>query len=305
MYFTLAIIIVTALLILKRNEWLDPKYGIIWDKFSVLLLRYGGILVILAVGATLADDSVVIVKAGQRAVVYDILRKGVRPEPLGEGFNMIIPFVQQVTHMDVRVQKDSYDATAQSKDLQTVHAKVALNYRPIPEDTPIIYQKFGLGYADKVINPAVQEALKQATARFTAEELITKRDDVKHMIRQVVEHQVAFASIKVEEIYITDFDFSRAFAESIEFKQIAEQQALKAKRDLDRIKVEAEQKIATARAEAESLKMQKEAISPMLIQLRQVEVQRTAIEKWNGQMPQVILGSGATPLLDLSTLRAK
>ncbi|MBI4667619.1 MAG: prohibitin family protein [Elusimicrobia bacterium] len=305
MYFTLAIIIIAILLILKRNDWFDAKHGVLWDSFSVLLLRYGGILLIIAIGATLADDAVVVVPAGNRAVVYDILRKGVRPEPLGEGFNFIVPFIQQVTLMDVRIQKDSYEATAQSKDLQTVHSKIALNFRPKPEETPAIYQNFGLGYSDRVISPAVQEAIKQVTARYTAEELITRRDDVKTQIRQVVEHQVQFAHIKIEELYITDFDFSTLFAQSIESKQVAEQQALKAKRDLDRIRVEAEQKIATSRAEAEALKMQREAVSQQLIELRKVEVQKLAIEKWNGQMPQVMLGSGSTPLLDLNAFTQK
>lgn len=305
MYFFVAAAIVAILLVLKKEQWLDERHGILWDQFSVILFRYAGGLFILALGATFADDAVVIVQAGQRGVVYDILRKGVRPEPLGEGFNFVVPFVQQITIMDVRVQKESYEATAQSKDLQTIHAKVALNFHPIPSETPAIYKNFGLGYSDKVISPAVQEAIKQVTAKFTAEELITKRDDVKRMIREVVEHQVAFAHVKIEELYITDFDFSRLFAESIESKQIAEQQALKAKRDLDRIKVEAEQKIATSRAEAEALKMQREAVSSQLIQLREVEVQKLAVEKWNGQMPQVILGNGSMPLLDLNSFKSK
>ncbi len=305
MYFAIAAIIAAVLLILKKEQWLDVRHGILWNQFSVFLFRYAAILFILALAGTIADDAVVVVPAGQRGVVYDILRKGVRPVPLGEGFNFITPFVQQITLMDVRVQKDTYDATAQSKDLQTVHAKVALNFHPIPSETPAIYRDFGLGYSEKVVSPAVHEALKQVTAKFTAEELITKRDDVKRLIREVVEHQVAFAHIKVQELYITDFDFSRLFAESIESKQIAEQQALKAKRDLDRIRVEAEQKIATSRAEAEALRMQREAVSPQLIQLRQVEVQKLAVDKWNGQMPQIILGNGSMPLLDLSSLRSK
>jgi regulator of protease activity HflC (stomatin/prohibitin superfamily) len=150
--------------------------------------------------------------------------------------------------------------------------------------------------------PAVQEAVKATTARFTAEELITHREEVKKIIQEIVDKYVAKVNIKVEELYITDFDFSRQFAEAIESKQIAEQTALKAKRDLDRIKIEAEQKIATARAEAESLRMQKEAITPQLIQLRQVDAQKLAIEKWDGHMPNVMMGGGATPLLNLNAL---
>ncbi|MEK7287452.1 MAG: SPFH domain-containing protein, partial [Elusimicrobiota bacterium] len=149
MYFAIAAIIAAVLLILKKEQWLDVRHGILWNQFSVFLFRYAAILFILALAGTIADDAVVVVPAGQRGVVYDILRKGVRPVPLGEGFNFITPFVQQITLMDVRVQKDTYDATAQSKDLQTVHAKVALNFHPIPSETPAIYRDFALGYSEK------------------------------------------------------------------------------------------------------------------------------------------------------------
>jgi prohibitin 2 len=106
------------------------------------------------------------------------------------------------------------------------------------------------------------------------------------------------------DTYITDFDFSPEFARAVEAKQIAEQQAFKARRDLDRIKIEADQKIAQARAEAESLRMQRDAITSNLIELRKIEAQKLAIEKWDGKLPSMMLGN-ATPLVDLNQFSGK
>ena len=102
----------------------------------------------------------------------------------------------------------------------------------------------------------------------------------------------------MEEISITNFDFSDSFNEAIESKVTAEQNALQAKNKLKQIKYEAEQTVEKAKAEAESLRLQRQEITPDLIRLRQIEVQRTAIEKWNGKLPQVT--GGAIPFIDLT-----
>lgn len=284
----------------RRSEWWDGRNANP-EALMGVVTRFATRVVVALVLVSIAFSTVVIVPAGHRGVVFNRI-SGVKAQPLGEGLGFVIPIMEQVILMDVRMQKDSYDATAASKDMQIVHTKIALNYRPIPESVPKLYSDVGVAYSDRVMAPAVQEAVKATTARFTAEELITHREEVKKIIQEIVDKYVTKVNIKVEELYITDFDFSRQFAEAIESKQIAEQTALKAKRDLDRIKIEAEQKIATARAEAESLRMQKEAITPQLIQLRQVDAQKLAIEKWDGHMPNVMMGGGATPLLNLNAL---
>jgi len=252
---------------------------------------------------TFLSDAVVIIPAGHRAVVFDQI-KGVRPVALKEGLNFIMPFVQEAHIMDVRVQKLEFDATAASKDLQIIHTKIAVNVHPIEESVPQLFREVGLDYGAKVIHPAMQEALKASSAKYTAEELITKRDSIKLDIHTHLQNVLTRSKIILVETYITDFDFSSEFSKAIELKQVAEQQALKAKRDLERIKVEAEQQIATARAQAESLRMQREAVTTNLIELRRVEVQKLAIEKWNGQLPQTMMG-GATPFVDVSRFTAK
>jgi regulator of protease activity HflC (stomatin/prohibitin superfamily) len=291
--FIFLAVVVTALVVLsKRSQWFDGR-SVDAEALTGIVTRTGGSLLILALIVGIAAGSVVIVPPGHRGVVFNRV-SGIKQQALNEGLNFVLPVLEQAILMDVRVQKDSYDATAASKDLQTVHTKVAMNFLPVPEMVPKLYSEVGWDYSDRIIAPAVQEAVKATTARFTAEELITHREDVKKIIQELVEKYVTKVNIRVEELYITDFDFSRQFAEAIEAKQIAEQTALK---------IEADQKVATARAEAESLRMQREAITPGLIQLRQVETQKLAIEKWDGRMPSVMMGAGgATPLLNLQSL---
>lgn len=302
-FLTLAIIATIIVTFMSKERWTDGRtvnLGALIGTF----LKFGVLFLALGIALTIATTSVVVVPPGYRGIVFNKF-SGVRQQPLNEGFNFIMPIVEQAYFMDTRVQKDTYDASAASKDLQVVHTKVALNFHPNADAVPRIFQQVGAGYSERIIQPAVQEAVKATTARFTAEELVTRREDVKKVIREHVEKQISPFNIRLDDLYITDFDFSKQFAEAIESKQIAEQQALKARRDLDRVKIEAEQKIATARAEAESLRMQKEAITPQLIELRKVETQKIAIERWDGKMPSVIMGNGATPLLDLSTIAPK
>jgi regulator of protease activity HflC (stomatin/prohibitin superfamily) len=147
--------------------------------------------------------------------------------------------------------------------------------------------------------------VKATTARYTAEELIAKREEVKKQIHELLQSQMTPANLELTETYITDFQFSQGFSHAVEAKQIAEQEAFKAKRDLDRIKIEAEQKVATAQAEARALALQREAITANLIELRRIEAQRLAIEKWDGHLPQTMMGGSSMPMVDLSQLNGK
>lgn len=283
------VVAVSLVAFIRRGSFVDKSgepnlSGII--KTAVLALILGTI-------AGKLGGAVTIIGAGERGVVFDNI-SGVRPKALGEGVNFITPFVQDVIVFDVRTQKVEFEATAASKDLQDVATKVALNFHPTAEAMPLIYQAYGVDYEEKVIHPAVQEAVKAVTAVYTAEELITKREQVKDQVQAHLAKMMQIASLVLTETYITDFKFSAGFSHAIEEKQVAEQNALKARRDLDRIRLEAEQKIAGLRAEAEGLRMQKEQITPMMIKLR-------AIEKWDGHYPQ-IMSNNAMPMIKLDSL---
>ena len=236
------------------------------------------------------------VGAGERGIVLDF--GAVQEKVLGEGLHFRIPVVQTVALMDVKVQKSLTNAAASSSDLQEVSSEVALNYHIIPDKANVVYQTIGLNFKERIIDPAVQEVVKAVTARYTAEELITKRPAVSEAMRATLSERLMEHNIAVDAFSIVGFSFSKIFMEAIESKQTAEQLALKARRDLDRIKIEAEQKITAATAEAESLRLQRANISPDLIELRRIEANIKAIDKWNGILPQVT-GGGAVPFIGL------
>jgi regulator of protease activity HflC (stomatin/prohibitin superfamily) len=236
------------------------------------------------------------VGAGQRGVVLDF--GAVQKEVMPEGLHLLIPVMQKVAIMDVRMQKVEMDAAAASSDLQDISTRVALNYHVVPDKANVVYQSIGVHFGERIIDPAIQEVVKAVTAKYTAEELITKRAIVGEAMRQALADRLIANNIAVDAFSIMTFSFSKVFTEAIESKQTAEQLALKAKRDLDRIKIEAEQKITAARAEAESLRLQRANISTDLIELRKIEANMKAIEKWNGILPQVT-GGGAIPLIGL------
>lgn len=252
-------------------------------------------VVVVALLLLLAYSSFETIGPGRKGVVFSRFG-GIQDRVLDEGLQFKIPFVEYIIQLDVRIQKAQTDAQASSKDLQMVSSTIAVNYHIDPASVNKIYQEIGTQYKSRVIDPSVQEALKAATALFTAEELITRREEVKQVIKARLFERLAPFYIIVDELNIVDFSFSRSFNDAIEAKQTAMQQALKAERDLERIEIEAKQKIARARAEAESQRIQRETITPALLQLR-------AIEKWDGHFPQVI--GGAMPFIDVTTLQPR
>lgn len=219
---------------------------------------------------------------------------------LSPGMHLKIPFIQTVIQVNTQVTKTETDTTASSKDLQPVSTHVAVNYSVDKESAYNLMNNIGGSFDTVIINPAVQEIVKEVTARYQAEDLIAKRDTVAGEISEHLTNRLAKYNLVVNEINIVNFKFSEAFNQSIEAKQVAQQQALKASNDLKRIEIEAKQKIAQAQAEAESLKLKKQEVTPELVQLKQIEVQEKALDKWDGKLPQVT--GGATPFIDLQSL---
>jgi len=264
-------------------------------------LRLAGIVGIFVVGFVFLHPWVQ-VGAGERGVVLNF--GAVQQNVLGEGLHFRVPIMQQIALMDVKVQKAVTDAASASSDLQDVTSSVALNYHIIPDKANVVYQTIGVQFKERIIDPAIQEVMKAVTAQYTAEELITKRPAVSAAMQETLTKRLLAYNIAVDAFSIVTFSFSKVFTEAIEAKQTAEQLALKAKRDLDRIKIEAEQKITAATAEAESLRLQRANISTDLIELRKVEANLRAIDKWNGILPQVT-GSGSVPFIGVGEMQKK
>lgn len=256
----------------------------------------GGIVIFSLI---LIFNPFVIIRGGERGVVLNF--GAVSDVIMDEGLNFRVPFIQAVKVFDVKIQKDELRTGAASKDLQEVTTIIALNYHLIPDSVNKLYQNIGTDFKRRIIDPAIEEAVKAATAKFTAEEAITKRQEVREEIKKLLTIRLQKEYIAVDELSIIDFDFSNEFNRAIELKVTAEQQALKAKNDLERIKMEAEQRIAQAKAEAEAIKLQSDAANnEKYVSLKALEVEMEAIKKWDGKLPTQMIPNSSVPFLNLS-----
>ena len=241
------------------------------------------------------------VGAGQRGVLLRF--QAPSADIKEEGLYYKIPFVEQVVLMSTQIQKYTAPANSSSKDLQVVTTEVTLNYQLNASSVVKIYTDLRQEYEGRIIQPYIQEAVKSTTANYDAEELITQRPKVRDELQNLIAERLKPLGMDVVQLSITDFQFSPAFQDSIEAKVRAVQQALEAENALKRVEFEAQQQITRARAEAEGLRLQKQQITAQLLELRKIEVQRSAVEKWNGVMPSVVTSGGPVPMLDVFRAR--
>jgi prohibitin 2 len=242
---------------------------------------------------TLVFESFTIVPAGHVGV--QVTMGTVNPSALHAGVNFVNP-ISNVRDVEIRVKRaDLKEAQAGTKDLQQVHTDIVIQYRMNPEKVPTIYSQFGLNVDDKILGPGVNEAFKAVTAHYNSEELITKRDTVSAEILEHVRAKVAPFDIEIQGISLVNFGFSAAYQQAIEQKVIATQQKQKAEQDLERIKVEAQQAIATAEGRAKAIQIETQAINS---QGGAAYVQLEAIKKWDGKLPNVN-GGGAVPFINV------
>lgn len=242
---------------------------------------------------------VVVISAGDRGVMTTFGRA--EEQVYEPGIHFRIPLAQSMHMMDVRLQKGEGEGDAASKDLQSVHTRIAINYHLNPKDVVNVYRNIGPSAdiaADRIIIPAAQEAVKAVTARFTAEELVSRRTEVRDAIGNLLREKMQRHGLVLDEFAIVNFAFSRSFSEAIEAKVKAEQEKLKAERDLQRIEVEAKQKVASAKAEADALALQRQQITTDLLALRRIENEREAIRKWDGKLPNVT--GGTVPFIQVN-----
>jgi len=263
-------------------------------------------VIILIIIAVVASASVKIVDAGNRGVLTQWNAVDIKNAPLDEGIHFLVPFQDDIVQIEVRTQKYDAQTRSASKDLQTVQTTVTVNYHADQERVHILYKEIGLDYENRVIQPAIEETVKQVTANYNAEELITKRPLVKADIENAIRERLDLFNVETEVISITDFDFSDLFSKAIESKVEAEQKAQKAENDLIRIEVEARQleaqaeglasaNIAEARGESEAISIINQALSNNPYYIEWLKTQA-----WDGKLPLVV-GEGSTPFISIPT----
>ncbi len=216
-----------------------------------------------------------------------------------EGLNLKMPVIEHIVLMDCRTQKAEIDCSTASRDLQEVTLKVAVNYNVSVENAYNIYKNIGVNYESIMISPSILESVKSVTAQYTAEELITKRSEVSDKMQDTLKEKIEGRGFAVIDFNITDLDFSAAYNQAIEKKQVAEQEAKQAEYELQKSKIENEKKIAEAEANAKVMQVQDSSTTENALKLKELEIKKSFIERWNGVLPSTVTGDSVIPFLDI------
>jgi regulator of protease activity HflC (stomatin/prohibitin superfamily) len=248
---------------------------------------------LLLIGVAIVASFFVIINPGERGVMMQFGK--VQDRVLEEGLHFVVPLVNTVQKLSVRVQNHEISAEASSRDLQDVFTDVALNWHIIPEKANVVFQQIGDEQAiiDRIINPAVEEVLKAVMAQYTAEEIITKRGEVKAGVDTALSDHLQAYYVGVDDIFLVHVHFSQRFSDAVEAKQIAEQEAKRAEFVALKAVREAEARVNLARGEAEAQRLVQQTLTPDLIE-------KQAIERWDGSLPLVMGQEESKALLDLN-----
>ena len=287
------------------------------DLKDIKVPKFNVLYIAVIVGIVLVvSNSFVTVQSGHVGVVRTL--GAVQPNALPEGFHVVKPFLDKVEQMDIRLTKAVVKSEAASGDLQTVRTQVTVQYSLVGAVAPKTYQKIGVRSVVEVtlIEPAIQESVKAVTAQFSAEQLVTKRAEVKILIQQAINNFINITlkekgvvnSLRIANVAITDFEFSAEFNKAIELKVRAEQEALQAENEKTKRVTQAEAAAAEIKLAAGAEAFQIEAASkaraaaiareakalrgnPALIQLR-------IAEKWDGVLPK-FTGQEGIPFINI------
>jgi len=259
------------------------------DNFKLGFYLAGGLFLLVT---AIIFRPFAIVNAGERGVVMQFGK--VQDSVMDEGIHPIIPIVISVKRLSVRVQKNGFNADAASKDLQKVSTELAVNWHIDPTQVNKVFQRVGdeAQIVNGIITPAVSEVLKAATAKKTAEAIITNRTDLKAEIDDDLKTRLGAYGVIVDDVSLVNFSFSPEFSRAIEAKQIAEQEAKQAEFIALKASKEAIADVNRAKGQAEAQRLQRQTLTPELLQ-------KQAIEKWDGRFPTVMGGNGTLPLINI------
>ena len=262
--------------------------------------RTVGIIILLFLIIIILWGTFVIVPAGHRGVC--LWWGSVEKRIMGEGLNFIVPIAERVIKVDVKVQPHPFkEIDASSKEYQIVKMTGMMNFHIDPTFVNDLYQKVGLDFADKVIDPAFNDFVKEVVPTYPIGEILPKREEIRQRAMKKLGDNLSRYHIIVDDIYFANIRFSAGYEGAVEAKQVAQQQVETQKQVLAQREIEAQQKVATAKGEAESIQVvaqgQAKANDALSRSITPILVQYKSVEKWNGILPQV--SGGAVPFVDL------
>jgi regulator of protease activity HflC (stomatin/prohibitin superfamily) len=265
-----------------------------------------GIAIFIFIVFIILWGTFVIVPAGHRGVA--LWWGSVEKRIMGEGLNFKVPIAERVIKVDVRVQPHPFkEIDAASKEYQMVKLTGMMNFHIDPSFVNDLYQKVGLDFANKVIDPAFNDFVKEVVPIFLITEILPKREDIRKRAMAKLGDNLARYHIIVDDIYFANIRFSPEYEKAVEAKQVAQQQVETQRQVLAQREIEAQQKVATAKGEAESILVvaqgQAKANDALSRSISPILVQYKGIERWNGILPQV--SGGAVPFIDLGKMQDK
>jgi len=269
-------------------------------EFKVPKPRTVGMLFLLIIIIIILWGTFVIIPAGHRGVA--LWWGSVENRIMGEGLNFKVPIAENIIKVDVRVQPHPFkEIDASSKEYQMVKMTGMMNFHIDPAYVNDLYQKVGLDFADKVIDPAFNDFVKEVVPTYPIGEILPKREEIRKTAMKKLGDNLSRYHVIVDDIYFANIRFSSEYEGAIEAKQVAQQQVETQKQVLAQREIEAQQKVATAKGEAESIQVvaqgQAKANDALSRSISPILVQYKGIEKWNGALPQV--SGGAVPFIDL------
>ena len=257
----------------------------------VLLWAAIGIALLVIVSVT--SCGIKVVDTGQRGVETRFGK--ITSESLPEGLYWFNPVTTKIVEIDTRVQRTDGETDTYTRDVQQAAIKYTLNYRLQQNAAHLMYRDVGRDWEQKLVPQVVLGTLKEVVGKWDAVDLISNRDKAASTAYESIRANLAERNVEVSRFEITDIAYTHEFENSVEQKVIAQQKAIEEQNRTKQIEEQARQKVLSAEAEAKSMQIRAEALEQ-----NAKLVEWEAVQKWNGVLPQYMLGSGTTPFINLT-----